>query len=326
MLHIDFSTDDLNRLRVAGNSDFMWDVVLSLQLLQNRHSALVYDPWRKQVRERLAQAGLTRMTRALMELSPHGPYIPDFLTPGHGTSDPDTGVDAVLSTPKRRLGQELIRLYENRPMPEGARRLAQGGSEALRRLGTAVRRYHAVAVAPYKTAIDHAIGSNRSVRADSALATGAEGLMTSYQPELIWRDGRIEAGYPFDRNLELNGRPLTLVPSFFCTRWPITLAAPELPPVLVHPLPLAPGWLAEAGRGSGERLHRLLGRTRTLVLESLGRPMSTSGIAATLLLSPASASRHASVLREAGLVSSFRHGHSVLHRRTALGEALLNGG
>ncbi|WP_327188728.1 helix-turn-helix domain-containing protein [Streptomyces xinghaiensis] len=327
MLRIGFGTDDLNRLRVAGTRDFMWDVVLSLQLLQNRHSALVFDPWRKRVREGLTRSGLVRTTRALMELCPCAPYFPDFLTPGLGSPDPDAGLDAVLSTPGRRLRRELALLYEGRTMPPGARRLAEGGSDVLHRLEEAVRRYHAVAVAPYRAAIDRAVDADRSARADSALAAGAEGLLAGYQPELAWRDGRIECGYPFDRTLELHGRPLTLVPSFFCTRWPITLADPGLPPVLVHPLPLAPGWLAESERSSGsaERLHRLLGLTRTRALESLGRPMSTGGIAATLRLSPASASRHAAVLREAGLISSFRDGHRVLHRRTPLGEALLKG-
>ncbi|MDG9722904.1 MULTISPECIES: ArsR/SmtB family transcription factor [unclassified Streptomyces] len=332
MLRIGFGADDLNRLRVAAGSDFMWEVVLSLQLLQNRHAALVFDPWRRQVREGLARAGLNRMTRALMEVSPFASYFPDFLTPGPGTPDPDTGLDAVLSTPRRRLRRELARLYPDRPMPPGARRLAEGGSEALHRLGTAVRAYHAVAVAPYKTIIDRAVGADLAKRADSALAAGAEGLLSSYQPELLsWRDGRLECGYPFDRGLELNGRPLTLIPSFFCSRQPVTLAAPELSPVLVYPVPLAPGCLTlpgpggAPGPGSVERLYRLLGPTRARVLELLDRPMSTSGIAAALHLSPANASRHATVLREAGLVGSVRDGHRVLHRRTRLGEALLNG-
>ncbi|MEV7084644.1 helix-turn-helix domain-containing protein [Streptomyces sp. NPDC093085] len=332
MLRIGFGTDDLNRLRVAAAGDFMWEVVLSLHLLQNRHAALVFDPWRRQVREGLARAGLLRTTRALMEVNPCASYFPDFLTPGLGSPDPDTGVDAVLSTPRRRLRYELARLYPDRPMPAGVRRIAEGGSEALHRLGAAVRAYHAVAVAPYKTVIDRAIGADLALRSGSALAAGAEGLLGSYQPELLsWRDGRLECGYPFDRGLELNGRPLTLIPSFFCIRQPVALTAPDLLPVLVYPLPLAPGCLTGTGPGgapgghSVDRLHRLLGPTRARVLELLGRPMSTSGIAAALHLSPANASRHATVLREAGLVGSFRDGHRVLHRRTGLGEALLNG-
>ncbi|MFJ9242744.1 ArsR/SmtB family transcription factor [Streptomyces sp. NPDC101776] len=326
MLRIDFGTDDLSRLRVATGSDFMWEVVLSLHLLQNRHAALVFDPWRRQVREDLGRAGLIRTTRALIEVNPCASYFPDFLTPGRGTSDPDTGLDAVLSTPRSRLRYELARLYPDRPMPSAARRLAEGGSETLRRLGTAVRAYHEVAVAPYRTVIDRAVGTDLARRADSALAAGAEGLLGSYQPDLLaWRDGRVECGYPFDRGLELNGRPLTLIPSFFCVRQPVALTARELSPVLVYPLALAPGCLTVAEPGCAPGLHRLLGPTRARVLELLGRPMSTSGIAAALHLSPANASRHATVLREAGLVGSFRDGHRMLHRRTGLGEALLNG-
>ncbi|MDO0935743.1 helix-turn-helix domain-containing protein [Streptomyces sp. DG2A-72] len=327
MLHIEFGRHDLNRLRVAGDTDFMWEVVLSLQLLQNRHSALVFDPWRKRVREGLTKEGLEGTARALTELCPMANYFPDFLTPGCGTPDPDSALDAVLATPRRRLRQEFAQLYQERRMPSGARQLAEGEAGMLRRLGAAVRRYHAVAVAPYKAVISRSVEADRAARAEAALAAGAEGLLTGYQPELVWRDGRIECGYPIDRGMELGGRPLTLVPSFFCTRWPITVADSELPPVLVYPLPLAPGWLTEGQdeSGSGQRLHRLLGLTRTLVLELLGRPTSTSGIAAALQLSPANVSRHTTVLREAGLISSFRDGHRMLHQRTALGEALLNG-
>lgn len=93
---------------------------------------------------------------------------------------------------------------------------------------------------------------------------------------LSWRDGRLECGYPFDRGLELNGRPLTLIPSFFCVRQPVALTARELSPVLVYPLPLASGCLTVAEPGGVPGLHRLLVPTRARVLELLGRPMSTA--------------------------------------------------
>ena len=43
-------------------------------------------------------------------------------------------------------------------------------------------------------------------------------------------------------------------------------------------------------------------------------------------MSLASASQHAAVLREAGLVVTLRHGNAVLHTLTPLGAALLRGG
>jgi branched-chain amino acid transport system permease protein len=72
-------------------------------------------------------------------------------------------------------------------------------------------------------------------------------------------------------------------------------------------------------------LYLLLGRTRALVLAGLDRPLSTTALAALIELSAAGASRHLLSLRDAGLVSTTRHGHEVRYSRTALGSALLNG-
>ncbi|MFJ9539222.1 ArsR family transcriptional regulator [Streptomyces sp. NPDC101225] len=52
--------------------------------------------------------------------------------------------------------------------------------------------------------------------------------------------------------------------------------------------------------------------------------MTTTALAAALRLAPSTASRHAAVLREAGLVATRRAGNRVLHHRTILGRALLD--
>lgn len=328
MLHIEFTSADLNRLRAAGDVSPMWEVVLSLQALQTGHAALALDPWRRRVRSALAAGGLAGTVVSLQRLCPEAAYFPDFLTPGSGGGRSlDDELDQALRTPKARLRKEIGRLCADGDPPRGARRLADGDAGALRRLGEAVRRYYAVAVAPYREAIRSAAAADRPVRAEAALRDGAEGLLASYAPEVTWRGGRLECAYPVSRGFALDGRPLTLIPSFFCTRRPVALADPELPPVLVHPLTPAPGWLPDPAPGhGGDTLVRLIGLTRARVLEVLDRPMSTGRIADALYVAPASASRHAAVLREAGLVRSERRGHCVMHRRTDLGEALLNGG
>jgi DNA-binding transcriptional ArsR family regulator len=328
MLHIEFTSADLGRLRAAGDVSPMWEVVLSLQALQTDHAALALDPWRRRVRADVDAAGLGETVESLQRLCPEATYFPDFLTPGAGGGQTlDAELEQVLRTPKGRLRTEIGRLCADGRPPRGARRLADGDAGALRRLGDAVRRYYAVAVAPYREAIRSAAAADRPVRAEAALREGAEGLLASYAPEVTWRGDRLECAYPVSRGFALDGRPLTLIPSFFCTRRPVALADPGLPPVLVHPLTPAPGWLRGTayGRG-GDSLVRLIGLTRARVLELLDRPMSTGRIAEELYVAPASASRHAAVLREAGLVRSERRGQCVMHRRTALGEALLNGG
>ncbi|MBT2505027.1 winged helix-turn-helix transcriptional regulator [Streptomyces sp. ISL-98] len=340
MLRIHFGTEDLNRLRVAARPDPLWEIVNSLHLLQNRQGALVFDPWRREVRAAIARAGLTRTVASLHRLCPCAAYLPDFLTPGRGIPDLETGLDQVLSTPAARMSAELGRLFGHGPVPPVARRLAEGDVEALERLGDALRRYYAVAVEPYLDVIRSAVDADRPVRAEAALSQGPEGLLATYQ-DFAWRDdGVLESGYPVDKELELRGRSLTMIPSFFCIRYPVALADEELPPVLVHPVTPDPGWLALArahGAGSGRPggpgargaelpVAQLIGHTRAEVLEVLGRPMTTTQLGGVLRLTLSTASRHATVLREAGLVTSERRGSRVVHRRTGLGDALMNGG
>jgi DNA-binding transcriptional ArsR family regulator len=87
------------------------------------------------------------------------------------------------------------------------------------------------------------------------------------------------------------------------------------------------GVSCEGGRGaSTDALGRLLGRTRALVLSNLDKPLSTTALAAMIALSPAGVSRHLLALRGTGLVSTTRHGHEVLYRRSELGSALLSRG
>lgn len=379
MLRIDFSSEELNRLRVADSPDPLWETALSLHMLQHERASLAFDPWRREVRAALARAGLTGAVRSLTRLCPHAAYFPDFLTPaGTGRHDFETGLDLVLSTPRAQLAHELTRLYADTPgrLPRGARLLAEGDTEALRWLGEALRRYYAVAVRPYLAAIRAEAAADRAYRAEACLRGGPEGLLASYGGQLSWQsEGRsLLAPYPIERELRLEGRPLRLVPSLFCVRNPVAIADQELPPVLVHPLSPAPGWLADAapptgdpagaGYGPGEhagadepgglcrtdlpgaaeragrqaRQHsaareagthpmvaQLIGASRAQLLDSLDDPMTTTELAAALRLAPSTASRHTSVLREAGLVASRRRGSSVVHTRTPLGEALLNG-
>lgn len=242
MLHIEFTSADLNRLRSAGDVSPMWEVVLSLQALQTAHAALALDPWRRRVRGELAAAGLGETLGALQLLCPEAAYFPDFLTPSAGGGRTlDAELEQVLRTPKAQLRKEIGLLCAHGQPPRGVRRLADGDAGALRRLGDAVRRYYAVAVAPYREAIRSAAAADRPVRAEAALREGAEGLLASFAPEVTWRGDRLECVYPVSRGFALDGRPLTLIPSFFCTRRPVALADPELPPVLVYPLTPAPG-------------------------------------------------------------------------------------
>jgi DNA-binding transcriptional ArsR family regulator len=131
-----------------------------------------------------------------------------------------------------------------------------------------------------------------------------------------------------ERDIHLGGRGLLIIPSYFCVRAPITLADADLPPVLLYPIVHEPAGLDrsfEVRSDGGRQLTALLGRTRAAVLRALGTGATTSEIANRLAISPASASEHATVLRNAGLIASGRERNTVIHALTPLGQTLLDG-
>jgi DNA-binding transcriptional ArsR family regulator len=139
----------------------------------------------------------------------------------------------------------------------------------------------------------------------------------------------LETPYVDERDLHLNGRGLLLVPSFFCWGKPVTFIDPNMPPTLVYPIQHDLMWMEQgdtpARRGDRE-LTALLGTTRAAVLYTIAEgPFSTTEVAKRLRISPPSASEHATVLREATLVTTQRHGNMSLHSITPLGVALLDG-
>ncbi|MFJ2307170.1 ArsR/SmtB family transcription factor [Streptomyces sp. NPDC087787] len=99
------------------------------------------------------------------------------------------------------------------------------------------------------------------------------------------------------------------------------LANDTLPPVLVYPLQHAPPPASTLSSDASPAA--LLGRTRAAALRNLALGATTSELAQVLGVSPATATHHTSVLRDAGLVLSQRVHNTVLHTLTPLGAALL---
>jgi DNA-binding transcriptional ArsR family regulator len=146
-------------------------------------------------------------------------------------------------------------------------------------------------------------------------------MVNELSPFVTWQPPVLHVNnYPEDRDLKLEGRGITLIPSYFCWDAPVTLYDVELQPVLVYPA-LAPTTAASGERV--EQLRPLIGATRVAVLRALKSPCTTTELARRLSISPATASHHTTVLRRAGLIGSQRHANMMLHRITSLGTALL---
>ncbi len=339
VLRIHVSRLDLSRVRMATRPDALWETILSFHRLRDRRASTVFGKWRTETRARLN--GEAQLLAAVVP--PRG-YFPDFLTPSQEGAEPfglDVGMEALRDTPVDRIRRELDLMAAGRRRQRNGRAgggcdagparitaalpaaLSEGRAEPLARLIGALRSYHDAAVEPYWPHIRASIEADRAVRGRALLDGGAEGLLATLPPMIRWRAPVLEADYPVDRDLYLDGRGLLLQPSFFCRGTPVVYRDPSLPPVLVYPVTHTG---APAFAEPGPWLGRLVGHTRSAVLQSIGTGCTTSELARRAGVSLASASQHASVLREAGLVLTLRHGSSVLHTLTPLGGSLLRGG
>ncbi|SBT50520.1 ArsR/SmtB family transcription factor [Micromonospora auratinigra] len=326
-LRIHFTAGDLSRTRLAVEPDPLWEIVCSLHRLQTRAGYAGYADWHRQVRRDLHRAGLVPVVRErLLPVAPLDRYFPDFLTPGPVT-DLDEGIDRVLGTPTRRIRAELgqIAAPVNGTWLDD---LSAGRPAALHGLGNALRAYHRVAVAPYRAQIGDAVSGDRALRGARVLDTGAGQILDDLGPDARWAPPVLAVhGYPCDQDMHLDGRGITLIPSYFCWHAPIALADPGLPPALVYPARRQradPTTRPVAPTDPERRLGPLLGHTRVAVLRAAARGATTGELARRASISPATTSHHTTILRDAGLITSQRHGNLVLHRLTAMGEALLD--
>ena len=169
-------------------------------------------------------------------------------------------------------------------------------------------------------------GGAQALLEERLLGGGVEGLLDSLGDQVRWTGQALElprAGVFCDSTHRLNGRGLRVVPSYFAVEpqlyWPHDTGAPVL--LLVPMQRRAP---LDADRAVTRSDGQLLGRTRTAVLAEVSRgPRTTTELGVALDISISNASQHASILREAGLITSIRDGGRVVHRISALGKELL---
>lgn len=321
MLRIHFTEADLARVRVAAEPDPMWEVLSTLHRLQSRGGRWHFAAWHRTVRADLNAAGLARPVRKMLfPLYALGPYLPDFLTPQESEGGITAALDGMLRMPRRDVRAELRLLSRVSPVPSWALRLEQGPER--REFTQLIRRYHEVAVAPFTDRVASGIVAHRALLARALLTRGVEGLLSSLGPRFHWHPPVLEVDYRTDRDLHLRGRGIRIVPTYFSWGTPVALADAALPPVLSYPLnhPMVPEAPLPAEHMP---LGALLGGTRARVLRCVADGLTTGELAQVVGVSLSAASRHASVLRDAGLTTSQQIGPTVLHTLTPLGATLL---
>ena len=223
MLRIHFTADDLTRVRMRADPNPLWEVLLSLHLLQTRHGPVMFGAWRRGARSALRGSG-----DILTTLAPPKGYSPDFLTPPVDSPDLETGLEVLLSTGRQALHADMTRLAAQTALPDWAWRIASGDAEMMLRLAERIRQYHAKALQPYSQVFQAHIRADWARRAELAVTHGLEYALATLHPSIRWRAPVLEVGYSVDQDLYLDGRGLVLVLSFFCWRTSMTFANPAL--------------------------------------------------------------------------------------------------
>lgn len=319
MVRYEFGLADLARLRFAISP--MTELVISLRALRDPSEATLHLPWVRSVRERVR--GLDLLT--LLGLVPLSGYIPDFLTPPPNTplASFEDELEAIRATPTARVRKEVgFRLEDGMPAELGEPFLRQP-RRALARLADSLAAYWEVALEPHWPRVRALLEADLLYRSRRLTEGGPTALFADLNPAIHWRDEGLEVEIPYSTSFELSGRGLLLVPTAFPTR-PFAILSSHWQPTVMYPA-RGVALLWESGQPApADALASVLGKGRAAVLMALDAPRSTAELARRLEITPGGASQHLSALKAAGLVTSNRHGRTVLYARSPLADELVS--
>lgn len=334
--------DDLAKVTISPTWGPFSESLLSLRLPWQRTPSPLVQAW-----QRAVSGQLDDWVAPLRLLARVKPPV-DLHTIVGETPEMERALETLASAPTDQLHEELEPLRRSTAgsatwVRVWLRDLARGDRRAHEALANLLRRYYRCAIAPYWETIRSYLDAEQARRGGILIRRGVDGLLGTLHPRVQWRPPSVldvGAG-PGPRQATptyvLGGRSLVLVPSVFCVDGPHVFRSnhdPASPYVLVYPALRemcdaaslwAPGIAPKA-----TALAKLLGRTRAKALQTVAETRTatttTTGLARQLRVSPATASHHLRVLRDARLITSRRSGTEVAHRVTPLGRALLTGG
>jgi hypothetical protein len=314
MLRVHCTPEDLLRVTVADQPMPLLELGLALCMIQRRDPHSVFTPWRRR-----AGHALPRLARPLLNLvSPQGAG-PLFLDPP--SLDLAEGLDQILSTSPAQAAAELRAMCSfDRPLTSWVRHLADQDREAWRILEQAVRSAHTNVIAAAWPRLQTGFHAETAWRARILAQQGLRATLAGLSPSARLQGLTLEADFPRNLDITLQGRGIVLQPSLF---WDNLLATfhPDGRLILIYPA-VTPLPLRET-LSAANPLSVLLGATRAQALRLLVQQHTTTDLARELEVSAAAASMQARTLREAGLIVSQREGKAMWHWCTPLGLDLL---
>jgi DNA-binding transcriptional ArsR family regulator len=313
--------EDLLAVRFAVSP--VWETQAAVQAFADERGRSYHEPWLLLVRPIAARLDLA----PLLAVLPRCGYVPDFLTPPPQIPRPGLRdqLAKIRGTEPAQVARELKQCRETVDDESYRRLLTSLLTDPERARDQLAARLHeawANLVAPFWVRIRALLDRDIEERSRTLARYGMRRVLDELHPKVRWTNRGLSLADRNGRTVHVDERGFLLMPSAYL--WPHVAAIVEEPwlPTIIYPATGIAG-LWQAPPAADGALERLLGRTRARVLTALEQPLSTTALAELTELSPAGASRHLLALRDAGLVSTARHGHEVRYRRTELGAALL---
>ncbi|WBQ04963.1 winged helix-turn-helix domain-containing protein [Kribbella sp. CA-293567] len=315
MYRIRFRPEDLGRVTFPAEPEPLWEAALAARALGDHTIPSAGRRWRR------AAAPLVRpsMKPLFKLISPSG-QVPDFLTPEVPAPGLESSLAVLMDTPADVIRDELAP-YLPPDIDLFMRGLLAGAAESRTALGNAVREFHQEVLVPSGVELERRYGGDLALRSRALLHGGVDCLLSGLHPDLEWEAPILTAhGLGSGRvyEIDLAGRGLMLYPSSLTAEF-LMLDVPGRRPVLTYPAADLPS----TDEIDADALADLLGRTRAAVLRALTTSASTTQLSRRTGISLASASEHARVLRNAGLLITHRTAGTAHHSLTPTARRLL---
>ncbi|WP_239456453.1 ArsR/SmtB family transcription factor [Nocardioides solisilvae] len=321
LVEYELTGTDLGEVRFALSP--MNELALSLRTWRDPGRYPLQLPWLH--RTAAARAGLD--AEMLLALTNDDLWTPDFLTPRPWS--PLTRFDEELAA-LARTPLEVVRddLAEVHPEPDARpAALAGGADRVLRRITRAIEGYWTACFEPWWARMRTVLEADIVLRGRTTARDGLAAMFADLSPGIRLVDDvvRVEIRSLGGFRRTTAGEGLTLTPSLFTRSATVPISAAE-PPLILYGARGA-GTLWESDRPAAPRaLAGLVGEVRARLLLLLDSPASSTELAVRLGVTTSAVNQHLRAMHAAGLLTSARHGRSVLYLRSALGDDLLRAG
>lgn len=269
-----------------------------------------------------ARAGLDR--EMLFALTNDDLWSPDFLTPRPWSplTRFDDELAALARTPPEVVRSDIAEVHPDRTTRPAA--LRGRPDRVLARIVDAMAAYWHACLEPWWPRMRAVLEADIVHRGRTIAREGLAAMFADLSPRIRLVDDLlvVEMTSKVGYRRSTAGEGLTLAPSFFTRNVTAPISADE-PPLIMYGARGA-GSLWESDRpATPDALAAILGAVRTRLLVLLEAPASSTELAVRLGVTPAAVNQHLRALRAAGLLTSARHGRSVLYLRSELGDQLV---